>query len=95
MIAQGLGFSIGEVRRRLTALPAGRTPTQQDWSRISQDFRSELDDRIATLQRLRARLDGCIGCGCLSLKKCALYNPEDRARRHGPGPHFVLSDVVA
>lgn len=95
LIAQGLGFSIEEIKARLAALPAGRAPTQRDWTRISREFRSVLDQRLATLERLRARLDGCIGCGCLSLKKCALYNPEDRARRHGPGPHFVLSDKEA
>lgn len=95
LIAQRLGFTLQEIETRLAELPAGRTPNQRDWARMSQSFRRTLDDRIASLQRLRDRLDGCIGCGCLSLKKCALYNPDDKARRHGAGPHFVLSDREA
>jgi MerR family redox-sensitive transcriptional activator SoxR len=92
MIAQQMGFSIREIRAQLSALPEGRTPTKADWSKISRGFRAELDARIATLGRLRDRLDGCIGCGCLSLKKCQLYNPGDRAARLGPGARFVVSE---
>ena len=92
LIAQQLGFSIDEIRQRLDKLPAQRTPTQKDWARISKGFREELDQRIQLMTRMRDRLDGCIGCGCLSLQKCQLYNPEDRARRQGTGPRFILSE---
>lgn len=90
--AQQLGFSLGEIRAQLAALPQGRTPTQGDWTRISRRFRAVLDARIEGLTRLRDRLDGCIGCGCLSLKKCALHNPDDRLRRQGPGPRLLVGD---
>ncbi len=93
LIAQQLGFTIAEIRARLDALPRGRTPTQQDWATMSRGFRRYLDERIEVLQRTRERLDGCIGCGCLSLENCALYNPEDRASRHGPGPRYLLGDT--
>jgi len=92
-IAQQLGFSIGEIQAQLDALPQGRTPTQADWTRISQSFRETLDTRIAMLERMRDRLDGCIGCGCLSLRNCALYNPEDRMRRRGPGARLIIGDL--
>ena len=71
---------------------AERAPSRDDWTRISKGFGAAIDARIAALAELRARLDGCIGCGCLSLKKCALYNPEDRAGLKGPGPQLVLGD---
>lgn len=93
MIAQQLGFTLAEIRRQLDSLPQGRPPTQRDWSRMSRGFRADLDRRIAGLQRLRDRLDGCIGCGCLSLRKCSLYNPDDRAGLHGPGPHHLMPDA--
>ena len=92
LIAQQLGFSIEDIRRQLDMLPEGRTPTRKDWTRISRAFRRELDDRIATLIRLRDSLDGCIGCGCLSLRRCALYNPQDRAARRGTGPRYLMGD---
>jgi len=92
LIAQQLGFSINEIRKQLEMLPDERTPTRKDWTRMSRDFRKELDTRIAMLTRLRDKLDGCIGCGCLSLKKCSLYNPDDRARRAGAGPRYVIGD---
>jgi len=92
LIAQQLGLSIGEIENQLTKLPMGRTPTAADWRRISKAMRNVIDARIAELERTRDRLDGCIGCGCLSLKKCALYNPEDRAGLKGPGPRLVLED---
>ena len=94
VIAQQMGFSLEEIRQQLTSLPKERTPTQKDWTKISKQFRSVLDERIRVLERMRERLDGCIGCGCLSLKSCALYNPDDRARRNGPGAQFILNDVV-
>lgn len=92
LIAQQLGLSIGEIERQLTKLPQGRTPTAADWRKISKAMRKVIDARIAELERTRDRLDGCIGCGCLSLKKCALYNPEDRAGLKGPGPQLVLEE---
>jgi MerR family redox-sensitive transcriptional activator SoxR len=92
LIAQQLGFSIEEIREALSTLPSSRAPTQKDWERISRDFRGQLDQRISRMTRLRDYLDGCIGCGCLSLKKCQLYNPADRMRKFGPGPRIVLGD---
>ncbi len=92
MISQGLGFSISQIREALAKLPENRTPTKADWTRLSKDFRQELDARIAQMQSLRDRLDGCIGCGCLSLKTCSLYNPRDRARQKGAGPRYVMGD---
>lgn len=92
IISQSLGFSIAEIREALSSLPAHRAPDKRDWARISRRFGAVLDDRIAQMQALRARLDGCIGCGCLSLKTCALYNPRDRARRHGAGPRYLMGD---
>lgn len=94
MIAQKLGFTIAEIRGRLAGLPDGRTPTQKDWTRMSKGFRQDLNRRIQMLTDLRDRLDGCIGCGCLSLKKCALYNPEDTAQDLGPGPRYLLGDAA-
>lgn len=90
LIAQQLGLSIGEIGEELAKLPRGRTPTQQDWAAISRTIRGRIDARIAELERTRDRLDGCIGCGCLSLEKCALYNPQDRAGRKGPGPRHLI-----
>ncbi len=92
-IAQQFGFTLPEIRALLADLPGGRTPTPQDWSRIAERFRDRLDQRIATLQMLRDNLDGCIGCGCLSLPRCALYNPGDRAGDKGSGPRYLLGDT--
>lgn len=92
MIAQRFGFTIGQIRAQLQTLPQERTPTKKDWARISRGFRKELDAKIDTLCQLRDQLDGCIGCGCLSLRKCSLYNPDDRARRHGTGPRYLMGD---
>ena len=89
-IAQRLGFPLDAIERQLAGLPRGRAPTKADWARISAGFRDALDARIATLTRTRDRLDSCIGCGCLSLDSCALYNPDDRAARLGAGPRYVL-----
>lgn len=93
LIAQKFGFSLEEIRALLAKLPDQRTPTPADWQAISMKFRKSLDARIETLQKLRDNLDGCIGCGCLSLPKCKLYNPEDRARSGGSGPRYLLGDV--
>jgi MerR family redox-sensitive transcriptional activator SoxR len=91
-IAQQLGFTLPEIRDLLAELPNGRTPTPADWSRMGDGFRARLDARIETLQRLRDNLDGCIGCGCLSLPKCALFNPGDRAAQKGEGPRYLMGD---
>ncbi|HEX8379882.1 MAG TPA: redox-sensitive transcriptional activator SoxR [Allosphingosinicella sp.] len=95
LIAQRCGLTLGEIEREMASLPDGRAPTRSDWQAISERLRSTLDARIAMLERTRDRLDGCIGCGCLSLENCALYNPGDQAARAGPGPRFLLGDRVA
>lgn len=92
LIAQQIGLSIDQIKDVMASLPEGRTPTKADWSKISRRFRSTLDERIAMMERMRDRLDGCIGCGCLSLKACSLYNPDDKAYRLGVGPRYVISD---
>ena len=92
MIAQQFGFSLPEIRALLAQLPDRRTPTPRDWATISVTFRDRLDARIETLQKLRDNLDGCIGCGCLSLPKCKLYNPDDRIRARGAGPRYLMGD---
>jgi MerR family redox-sensitive transcriptional activator SoxR len=95
LIAQQLGLSLQEIADELAALPDGRTPNAADWARISRRLRGVLDERIDALTRTRDRLDGCIGCGCLSLKACALYNPEDRAAQRGAGPRRLLDAGTA
>lgn len=95
MIAQQFGFTLPQIRDLLARLPGGRTPTPEDWASLSTEFRTHLDQRIETLQRLRDNLDGCIGCGCLSLPKCALYNPGDAARLKGTGPRYLMGDRPA
>ncbi|MCW1382605.1 redox-sensitive transcriptional activator SoxR [Novosphingobium sp. KCTC 2891] len=90
LIAQKLGLGLAEIERELASLPKGRTPTVLDWQRISRSLRSEIDQRIQLLTRTRHKLEECIGCGCLSLDRCQLYNKEDRAGAAGPGPRFVL-----
>ena len=92
LIAQRLGFSLADIRAQLDALPARRAPTAKDWTRLSRGFRQTLDERIRGLELLRDRLDGCIGCGCLSLTHCALYNPDDQASAAGNGPRYLLGD---
>ncbi len=93
LITQQLGFSLEEICLALKGLPEGRTPTKRDWTRISQAFSQVLQDRIDIMTRVRDQLDGCIGCGCLSLSKCKLYNPADRASRLGAGPRYLLGDL--
>ncbi|WP_339637552.1 redox-sensitive transcriptional activator SoxR [uncultured Sulfitobacter sp.] len=95
MIAQQFGFTLPQIKAELDRLPGGRTPTKADWTRISEGFRATLDARIATLNKLRDNLDGCIGCGCLSLEACALYNPIDQAGEKGPGPRYLMGDEPA
>ena len=93
MIAQKLGLTLEQIRSEMDKLPEGRAPSLEDWEGISRQMRASLDARIDALIRTRDLLDGCIGCGCLSLSKCALYNPGDRAGEAGPGPRFVLESV--
>jgi MerR family redox-sensitive transcriptional activator SoxR len=90
LIAQQLGFTLPQIAAELAKLPEGRAPSAADWKRISRGFRQVIETRVAQLQRTLDDLDGCIGCGCLSLRKCALYNPEDRAAVNGAGPRFIL-----
>lgn len=91
-IAQQLGLSLAEIANELKTLPEGRAPTRRDWERISGRIRGALQRRILMLERTRDLLDGCIGCGCLSLDRCKLFNPGDRAARAGAGPRFLLGD---
>lgn len=91
-VAQMVGLSLDEIREALAALPEGRTPDEQDWATLSTSWRPRLDAQIAMLERLRDRLQFCIGCGCLSLRFCAMFNPDDAAARRGPGARFVLDD---
>ena len=90
--AQRVGLSLEDIRAALTTLPEGRTPTAADWRRLSRSWRPLLDRRIAELERVRDRLDTCIGCGCLSLRVCHLLNPHDIAAAEGPGPRWLLDE---
>ena len=92
-VAQQVGLTLDEIRTALGSLPDNRTPTKQDWERLASAWRPRLDAQIALLERLRDRLTGCIGCGCLSLKICRLYNPHDELAERGPGPHHILEEV--
>ena len=87
--AQRVGLSLEEVADALATLPENRTPTKADWSRLSRAWRPRLDEQIERLERLRDKLDGCIGCGCLSLRTCALNNPDDEVAPRGPGAVFL------
>ena len=87
-VAQRAGIPLASIREALDTLPDGRTPTTADWARLSRRWRAELDARIDQLTRLRDQLDGCIGCGCLSIKACPLRNAQDALAQTGPGPHF-------
>lgn len=92
LIAQQLGLSLEEIRSTLDELPEGRTPNKADWARISTGIKARVDARMAELERIRSRLDGCIGCGCLSLETCQLYNPDDTMSKQGSGPRRLLAD---
>ena len=87
--SQRVGVPLAEIRTALESLPAGRTPTKRDWSRLSRRWRSDLDRRIEQLEKLRDTLDECIGCGCLSLRACALNNDEDHLAEEGSGPRIL------
>ncbi len=88
--AQRVGLTLDEIRDALHTLPNKRTPTAADWTRLSKGWRPLLERRIEEMERLRDRLDSCIGCGCLSLKTCALSNPQDVAAADGPGARWIL-----
>lgn len=89
--ARHVGLPLDEIKEALASLPAGRNPTQADWNRLSRSWRSRLDAEIGALEALRDGLDSCIGCGCLSLKKCTMSNPADMVARRGPGARFLPS----
>jgi MerR family redox-sensitive transcriptional activator SoxR len=91
-IAVEMGFPLARIADLLSRYPAGHSLSKADWTRLSKSFRADLDQRINRLETLRDTLDGCIGCGCLSLRSCALYNVRDAARRHGPGPRYLMGD---
>jgi MerR family redox-sensitive transcriptional activator SoxR len=91
-VGQRVGLSLQEVSEALKSLPARRTPNQRDWERLSVRWHAELDERVRLLVALRDELSECIGCGCLTLRRCKLYNPDDGARRFGPGPRYLLGD---
>ncbi len=92
MIAQKLGVSLADIADELAHLPIHKAPSKADWTRVSKSMRSDLNDRIRQLERLRDNLDGCIGCGCLSLEACKLYNPDDTRAAQGTGPRTLIED---
>jgi MerR family transcriptional regulator, redox-sensitive transcriptional activator SoxR len=92
VFAQRIGLTLDEIGTELAKLPPDRAPTRRDWSRLSSGWSARIDDRIAELQRLKAGLTECIGCGCLSLERCQLSNPRDRAASLGPGPRYWIGD---
>jgi MerR family redox-sensitive transcriptional activator SoxR len=89
-IAQEVGLTLDEIRGALASLPDHRAPTQRDWHRVATSWGPRLDAQIAKLERLRDRLEGCIGCGCLSLQVCRIVNLHDSVAERGPGPRYVL-----
>jgi MerR family transcriptional regulator, redox-sensitive transcriptional activator SoxR len=91
VFAQKVGLTLEEIGAELEKLPPDRAPTRADWSRLSAGWSGRIDERIAELERLKAGLGECIGCGCLSLDRCKLANPDDRVARGGPGPRFWIS----
>lgn len=87
--AQGLGFSLEEIKEALNVLPKNRAPSKDEWSDLAKSWRKDLDARIAKMTNLRNQLSGCIGCGCLSMGSCPLRNPNDKLGKKGPGQHLV------
>ncbi len=94
-VAQSVGMTLSEIAAVLSSLPENRTPNRSDWARIARRWRPILDERIATLTQLRDDLESCIGCGCLSLTSCKLYNPGDIAATLGAGPRYLLGNTAA
>jgi MerR family transcriptional regulator, redox-sensitive transcriptional activator SoxR len=92
VFAQRVGLTLEEIGEELAKLPPDRAPTRRDWSRLSTKWTARIDHRIAELERLKLGLTECIGCGCLSLDRCQLANPQDRAARNGPGPRYWIGD---
>jgi MerR family transcriptional regulator, redox-sensitive transcriptional activator SoxR len=92
VFAQRIGLTLDEIAGELAKLPPDRAPTRRDWSRLSSGWSARIDERIAELERLKAGLTECIGCGCLSLDRCQLANPGDRAAARGPGPRYWVGD---
>ena len=92
VFAQRIGLTLDEIAAELAKLPEGRVPEGSDWAKLSTGWTGRIDERIAELERLREGMTGCIGCGCLSLERCKLANPGDRAARLGPGPRYWVSD---
>jgi MerR family redox-sensitive transcriptional activator SoxR len=95
VFAQRVGLTLDEIGAELARLPADRAPTRDDWSRLSAGWVARIDARIAELERLRQGLGECIGCGCLSLDRCRLANPDDRAAGSGPGPRYWIAGANA
>ena len=92
MIAQRLGFALADIAAHMAHLPTHKAPSKADWTRISTTMRTDIETRITQLETLRDKLDGCIGCGCLSLDACALYNPDDTVAAFGTGPRNLITD---
>jgi MerR family transcriptional regulator, redox-sensitive transcriptional activator SoxR len=95
VFAQRVGLSLDEIAEELRKLPHDHAPSRRDWSRLSRGWSERIDQRIAELERLKARLTDCIGCGCLSLDRCRFANPGDRAAGLGPGPRYWIGDRPA
>ncbi|MDX6664288.1 MAG: MerR family transcriptional regulator, redox-sensitive transcriptional activator SoxR [Solirubrobacteraceae bacterium] len=95
VFAQRIGLTLDEIGHELSKLPPDQVPSRRDWTRLSGSWSSRIDERIAELERLRAGLTDCIGCGCLSLARCRLANPDDRAAGLGPGPRYWMGDRPA
>ncbi|WP_310621361.1 redox-sensitive transcriptional activator SoxR [Flexibacterium corallicola] len=93
LVAQEFGFTIAQISEQLARLPEGRAPNKADWTKLSNQFKTHLDERIAKMMELRKKLDSCIGCGCLSMRTCQLYNAGDAASHYGRGPRYILGDT--
>lgn len=95
LISQQLGYSLEQIKTILSQLPDNRTPTRADWDKLARSFSRDINNKINQLQNLRDSLSGCIGCGCLSLQRCKLYNPDDKINQRGAGARFLLGDEIA
>lgn len=91
-IAQQVGLSLGEIRDELSSLPENRTPDRHDWEKVARSWQPRLDAQIALIERMKHRITGCIGCGCLSMQACPMFNPDDELAAEGPGPQLLLHD---